>query len=79
MYICITQFCWLNMFIIIIYFQANFHIVQYSIIGDDTARDYFQINSASGLITSKADLRIEARDFYKVCVNNTKEFHYFEH
>ena len=46
--------------------QSNFNQIRYTVIGDDTATDYFTVNANTGLITASGDLTIENVDYYNV-------------
>ena len=48
--------------------EGPFKTITYSLIGDDAAPTFFEIESESGLIKVRRDLRTENVDFYNVSV-----------
>ena len=52
----------------ILLFQNPFNVLQYSIIGDDAAPTYFQIDSTTGVITMRQSISSDPTDIYTVSV-----------
>ncbi len=49
--------------------EGPFQTITYSLIGDDASPTFFEIESDSGLIKVKRDLKSENVDFYNVSIN----------
>ena len=42
-------------------------VIEYEVVGDDDAEDFFMVNAAQGEISLKKDLMLDDKDEYKVC------------
>ena len=42
-------------------------VIEYEVVGDDDAEDFFMVNAAQGEISLKKDLMLDDKDEYTVC------------
>ena len=61
--------CIICMFIL----QEDFRTLTYSLIGDDTAPQYFDVNSESGQIRTKISLELDSTELYRVSLVYNKQ------
>ena len=65
----------ITIFVIILWnSQDSYEVVQYEVLGDDSAPRFFRVNSESGVVTVAADFRDDTEVFYVVSTSISFEF-----